>query len=345
MIGHTVWVRARYVTLALVVGAALAAPCGNSAMAADAKAYTMKLGSLTINDEVNEWLNIFVAGIEKKSGGRLKGEIFPSGQLGSAPREIEGTQFGSIQGVLMPPDFFAGVDERFEVGSAPGTFHSIDQANKVVFDPQFRKAFLSLGANKGLIGLSLFVNAPVTVLTRKPVHRLADFKGLKIRILSSDFQIEQIKRLGATPVAMSLGDVMTALQQGTIDGALASVPAFTPLHFYDAAKYMTETSQYYVLIVAEISKRWFDMLPADLQKIIMTEADIAARDIIPWEAQDMANQRKAWTSHGGELIELPPADKAELMKRMSTIAEDVGKRRPAIREMYEELKAAVKRNP
>ena len=345
MIGPAVCGQARCVALALAIGAALAALWANTAMAADAKTYTMKLGSLTNHDEVNEWLNNFVAGIEKKSGGRLKGEIFPAGQLGSAPREIEGTQFGSIQAVLMPPDFFAGVDERFEVGSAPGTFQSMDQANKVVFDPQFRKAFLSLGANKGLIGLSLFVNAPVTVLTRKPVHRLADFKGLKIRILSSDFQIEQIKRLGATPVAMSLGDVMPALQQGTIDGALASVPAFTPLHFYDAAKYMTKTSQYYVLIVAEMSKKWFDTLPADLQKIIMTEADIAAHDIVPWEMQDMANQKKTWTSHGGELIALPPADEAELMKRMSTIADDVGQRRPAIREMSEDLKAAVKRNP
>jgi TRAP-type C4-dicarboxylate transport system substrate-binding protein len=345
MIGPAVCGRVRYATLAFAIGAALAAPWANTATAEDAKSYTMKLGSLTNHDEVNEWLNIFVAGIEKKSGGRLKGQIFPSGQLGSAPREIESTQFGSMQAVVMPPDFFAGVDERFEVGSAPGTFHSIDQATKVVFDPQFRKSFLSLGANKGLIGLSLFVNAPVTVLTRKPVHRLADFKGLKIRILSSDFQIEQIKRLGATPVAMSLGDVMPALQQGTIDGALASVPAFTPLHFYDAAKYMTETSQYYVLIVAEMSKKWFDALPADLQKIILAEADNAARAIVPWQAQDMANQKKAWTSHGGELIALPPEDEVELMKRMSTIAEDVGKRRPAIREMSEELKAAVKRNP
>lgn len=345
MIGRMGWGRAWSLTLALMIGAALAARCENAAAAADAKTYTMKLGSLTVGDEVNEWMNVFVAGIEKRSGGRLKGEIFQSSQLGSAPREIEGTQFGSIQAVLMPPDFFAGVDERFEVGSAPGTFHSIDQADKVVFDPQFRKAFLSVGENKGLFGLSLFVNAPVTVLTRKPARRLADFKGLKIRILSSDFQIEQIKRLGATPVAMSLGDVMTGLQQGTIDGALASVPAFTPLHFYDAAKYMTETSQYYVLIVAEVSKKWFDALPTDLQKIVISEADIAARATIPWEAQDMANQKKAWTSHGGELIELPPADETELMRRMSTIAEDVGKRRPAIREMYEELRAAVKRNP
>ena len=74
-----------------------------------------------------------------------------------------------------------------------------------------------MGANKGLIGSSLFINAPVTS-DAKAGASLADFKGLKIRILSSDFQIEQIKRLGATPVAMSLGDVMPALQQGAIDG-------------------------------------------------------------------------------------------------------------------------------
>ncbi|HZT50373.1 MAG TPA: TRAP transporter substrate-binding protein [Stellaceae bacterium] len=328
----------------LALGAALVAAAPGAARADEPKTYVMKLGSLTVNDEVHQWLKIFAAGIEQKSGGRLKGEIYTSGQLGSAPREIEGTQFGTIQAIVMPPDFFSGIDERFEVGSAPGTFHSVDQVNRVVFDPAFRKAFLSLGANKGLVGLALFVNSPVTILTRKPSRHLADFKGLKIRILSSDFQIEQIKRLDATPVAMSLGDVAAALQQGAIDGALASVPAFTPLHFYDAAKYMTETSQYYVLIVAEMSKKWYDALPQDLQQIVMAEAERASHEIIPWEAQDMANQRKTWLEHG-ELFQLPPDEQAEMMKRMSTIAEDVGKRRPAIKEMYDQLKAAVQRNP
>ena len=56
---------------------------------------------------------------------------------------------------------------------------------------------------------------------------------------------------------MSLGDVMPALQQGAIDGALAAVAPFTPLHFYDAAKYMTETGQYYVFLIVEMNKKWF----------------------------------------------------------------------------------------
>ena len=324
----------------LLAACLLAAPV--AAQAQGGQTYTMKLGTLTINDMAHEWLKQFSASVERDSGGRIKSEIFPSGQLGSAPREIEGTQFGSIQAIIMPPDFLAGIDERFETASAPGTFTSMEQAQRTAFDPEFRQAFLALGAEKGLVGLSLIPNSPVTVLTRNPARRLADFKGLKIRILSSDFQIEQVKRLGATPVSMSLGDVMTGLQQGAIDGALAAVAPFTPMHFYDAAKYMTETGQYYVFLVIEMSKKWFDALPPDLQKIVRDDADSVSRGILPWQLTEIEAQRKIWSEHG-ELISLPPDDQAEMMKRMSTIADDVGQKRPAIKEMYDKLKAALKR--
>jgi TRAP-type C4-dicarboxylate transport system substrate-binding protein len=336
-------VAVRRLVLGCGVAAVLAASWGTPASAQDATTYTMKLGTLTINDMAHEWLKQFAAAVERDSQGRIKSEIFPSGQLGSAAREIEGTQFGSIQVIIMPPDFLAGVDERFETPSAPGTFTSMEQAQRVVFDPEFRKIFLALGASKGLVGLSLIPNSPVTVLTRNPARHLADFKGLKIRILTSDFQIEQVKRLGATPVAMSLGDVMPALQQGAIDGALAAVAPFTPLHFYDAAKYMTETGQYYVFLVIEMSKKWLDALPPNLQKIVRDDADSISRSILPWQLTEIETQRKAWVEHGGELISLPPDEQAEMMKRMSTIADDVGQTRPAIKEMYDLLKAAFKR--
>ena len=189
----------------------------------------------------------------------------------------------------------------------------MEQANRTANDPAFRKAFLALGTNKGLIGIGLLVNSPVTVLTRNPARHLADFKGLKIRILTSDFQTEQVRRLGATPVAMSLGDVMPALQQGAIDGALAAVAPFTPLHFYDAAKYMTETGQYYVFLVVEMSKKWFDALPPDLQKIVLADAAHADQEIFPWQLKAIADARAIWQQHG-ELISLPPDEQAEMMR-------------------------------
>ena len=93
-----------------------------------------------------------------------------------------------------------------------------------------------------------------------------------------------------------------------------------------------------------MSRKWFDTLPPDLQKIIVTRPTPRRAASFPgWRRR--WRTKKTWTSQPGGLIALPAEDQAELMKRMSTIAEDVGKRRPAIQEMYDKLKAAVKRNP
>ena len=86
------------------------------------KAFVMKLTLATINDTQHEWCRRFVAAVEKDSGGKIKGEIYPASQLGPIPRQIEGVQFGSIQAWIGPPEFLVGVDKRYESLSAPGEF-------------------------------------------------------------------------------------------------------------------------------------------------------------------------------------------------------------------------------
>ena len=54
---------------------------------------------------------------------------------------------------------------------------------------------------------------------------------------------------------MTLGDVMPALQQGAIDGAIAGLPVFTAFHYQDAAKYITETNMSSIFLVIEVSKK------------------------------------------------------------------------------------------
>src|ERR1700739_1379056 len=84
------------------------------------KSYVMKITLPTINDAPHQFAKDFAALVEKDSGVRIKGEVYPASQLGSIPRMIEGTQFGAIQVATVPPEFFVGVDERFEVMAAPG---------------------------------------------------------------------------------------------------------------------------------------------------------------------------------------------------------------------------------
>ena len=127
--------------------AALLAPA--PAAYAQDKTFTMKLSTATINDTQHEWLKRFAALVEKDSGGRIKAEIYPASQLGSIPRQIEGVQFGSIQGWMGPPEFLVGVDERFEALSAPGLFSSVDQVMKVIAGPADPEDDLRLGRAEG----------------------------------------------------------------------------------------------------------------------------------------------------------------------------------------------------
>ncbi len=316
---------------------------GPSAASAQGKTYTMKISLPTLNDPSYFFAKAYAAALEKDSGGRIKPQIFPLSQLGSIPRQIEGTQFGSIQCALIPPEFFVGVDERFEVMSAPGLVSSMAQGQRVAADPAVRKLMLGLGANKGLHGVAMYMNAPSSVIAKAAIRHLADFKGKKIRVLASPFQMTPISRLGATPVAMTLADVVPAMQQGTIDGAVGGIVVWTPMHFNDAAKYVTETGQPAVFVMVEVNKAWYDSLPADLKKFVDDDAAAEQKAIAPIASDIVEKARKGWIAAGGQLIPLPPAEQVELMKTFSSAVAEVAKKKPAVNDAYRIVKEAAQR--
>ena len=316
--------------------------CAGAAQAQD-KTYVMKVTTPTINDGPHLLAKNFAAAVERESGGRIKGEVYPASQLGSIPRQIEGVQFGAIQAAIIPPEFFVGVDERFEVMAAPGLVTSLQHGQRLAADPAVLKLMLGLGANKGLHGAGMFIVQPDSLVSKAPIRTLADFKGKKIRIFASDFQSEALKRLGATPVAMTLGDVLPALQQGTIDGAIAGITVFAAFRYQDAAKYVTEVNQPSIFLMLEVSKTWYESLPPDLQKVIDKAAAEETVAINP-AAIDLFNKaRNAWTANGGELISLSSADQAKLMEAISSVGEDVSKPKPALHEAYGIVAEAAKR--
>ena len=328
-----------------VAGAALVMSLGltlGTARAED-KTYVMKVTTPTINDGPHLLAKNFAAAVERDSGGRIKGEVYPASQLGSIPRQIEGVQFGAIQAAVIQPEFFVGVDERFEVMAAPGLVNSVEHGQRVAADPAVLKLMLSLGAGKGLHGVGMFIAQPDSLASKTPIRHLADFQGKKIRIFASDFQSEAMKRLGATPVAMTLGDVLPALQQGAIDGAIAGITVFSAFHYQDAAKYVTEINQPQIFLMLEISQKWYDSLPPDLQKIVDQDGAKETRAINP-AALDLFNKaRQAWTAKGGELISLPADEQAKMMQTLSSVGDDVSKAKPGVRDAYEIVTAAAKR--
>src|SRR6202051_446098 len=330
---HAICARAVGAAGVSVFAIALALTFG-AAQAQD-KTYVMKITLPTINDAPHQFAKDFAALVEKDSGGRIKGEVYPASPLGSIPRMIEGTQFGAIQVATVPPEFFVGVDERFEVMAAPGLAESIEHGQRIAADPQGVKLMLKVGAEKGLHGAGLMMAQRTGTISKTPLRHLADFKGKKLRIFASQFQSVAFDRLGVTPVAMTLGDVLPALQQGAIDGAIAGIGPFVHLHFVDAAKYITEANTPAIFLVIEISQKWYDSLPPDLQQVVDHAGAPASVAINPLALSMYQDQRKAWTDAGGELISLPPNEQAELIKTLSSVGEDVSKTKPTLHEAYE----------
>jgi len=313
------------------------------ARAAD-QTFVMKLSTATINDTQHEWLKRFVAAVEKDSGGRIKGEIYPASQLGPIPRQIEGVQFGSIQGWIGPPEFLTGIDARYEALSAPGLFASTDQDVRVINDPAVQKLIFGLGEKKGIEGVSLAPIGPSSFATKTPFRRLADFKGKKLRVLASPFQLEMVRRMDASPIAMTLADVLPALQQGAIDGALATITVYATFQYQDAAKYVTETDQPYLNSLVIISKRWLASLPPDLQKIVRDDAAATSKGIVPFVKDFYKKAYDTWTAKGGELIRLPADEQAAMLAKVSTIGEDLSKDKPDLNAAVKLVFESAKRN-
>jgi TRAP-type C4-dicarboxylate transport system substrate-binding protein len=80
-------------------------------------------------------------------------------------------------------------------------------------------------------------------------------------------------------VPLSLGNVLPALQQGTIDGALGGVHIASPFGYWDTVKYVNDTRDAYTFTIAVMSKRWFDALLDDLRPMVLsTAAEAGGRD-------------------------------------------------------------------
>ena len=303
----------------------------------------MKLGTATLNDAQHEWMKRFGAMVEKESNGRIKAEIYPLSQLGPIPRMIEQTQFGAIQGWVGPPEFLSGVDMRYEVLSAPGLFKDLAHANRVLQDPKFNSAFQSIGEKRGLKGVGLFISGPAAFVARKPLKSVADLQGMKIRVLAAPLQMEQIRALKATPVPMPLGEVLPALQQGTLDSVMSNIPVFQALKYYSVAKYLLATEHTLIAATTVISRKWYDSLPADLQKVVAESGRKVSEGLYQWSVDDINNGYAAWVKSGGELVRLEPKAQDALMAQLLPLGTQVTSKRPDEKALFDLLQDAAKR--
>lgn len=315
-----------------------------TATAAHAQTFTMKISSPTVNDLSQEWAKEFRAGVEARAGGKIKVEYYPANQLGQIPATVEGTALGTIEAAIPASGFFIGLEPRFQVFDAPGLFKDLPHAQRVFADPAVRKQLATLGNNKGIEPIAILAHGPMLLLSHKPIRAVADFKSQKIRVPgAAPLQIEPFKKLGAAPVSLPLGEVLSAMQNRTIDGLIASATVFTAFKYYDVAKGLTALPGSYLIAPVMTNRNFLKSLGPELEAIVREEAFKAQQKVQTFAIADVGRTADLWKKNGGENIVLSESESKSYLDQVKSVLPGLLSTNAAIKADFDVLSAAAGR--
>ena len=314
------------------------------AHAANAQQFTMKLSSPTVNDAPHEWMKQFKAGVEQRSGGKIKVEIYPASQLGQIPTTVDGVALGTIEFAIPAVGFLIGLEPRFQVFDAAGVFNDVGQSQKVFSDPAVRARLASFGEAKGIELLVVGNNGPLMVVSHKAIRTAADFKGQKIRVPGpAPLHVQPFKKLGASPVSIPLGEVLPALQNKTIDASISSFNVLTGFKYYDVTKTATYLPQSFLFVGGVVNRSFMKSIGPELANIVREEARKAETVFSTVGVADVEKTREIWVKNGGEAIILPPAEAASYLNDVTSVIPGVLATNPQMKTDYDTIVATAKK--
>lgn len=305
--------------------------------AARANDFTMKIGFATMNDIQHQWGTWMKEGIESRSGGRIKVELYPRNQLGTIASQIEGLQLGTVEAFTSPADFFGGIDPRFGVFSIPVLFKDMPHAERVLLDPEMNKEILSLGSNRNVQVVSVYTFAFANYFGKQPIRTLDDFKGKKFRVNATPAERAKMRQLGGTAVPMDLSEVIPGLQQGVIDGTQSATAVYVNLKFNEISKSLTESNDTMVVSVGAVSRAFLNRLPPELRQIVIDEGAKVQGRMMARSRELDEQMRKRWVENGGEWLRFSEADQARMRQLLGGIGEEVTKDNAAVNAFYKRL--------
>jgi len=216
--------------------------------------------------------------VNKRTGGKLKIEVFHSAQLGVEEDIIEQIRQGANIGQNTDSARLGNYVPAIAVMNGPYFAESLEQVWKLTDSPTVQKWQDELANQHGLKVVCFdWVQGFRHFFTNKPIRSPQDLSGLRIRTPPAPIWQESIRALGAAPTAMAFGDMYPGLQQKAIDGVelvYANIPGG---RFYEVLKYANETGHILLINFQVVSSQWFNKLPADQQTALVEECRAVGR--------------------------------------------------------------------
>ena len=267
---------------------------------------TIKIATLA--PEGSSWMNLFHAwgkAVEDKSGGRLKLKFYAGGVAGDERDAVRKMRIGQLNGAAVTAIGLGLIQSEVRVLELPMFIKSNAELDYVrtTLDAEFRKKF----EEKGYILLGWGDVGPVHIFSNIPLKSKADLAQTKLWAWVDDPIVRTLfTQLGANGVPLGVPDVLPSLQTGMINACYGSPLSTVALQWYTKVKYMTSMHITQAVGATVITKRDYDKLPPDLQKILMEESRELEKKVLLTIRADNDKALASMKSAGIQVVPSPP---------------------------------------
>jgi tripartite ATP-independent transporter DctP family solute receptor len=313
--------KALYVLLMVLLVCGIAFAAGGKEPAAKQETFTIKLGhsNQPTMDSIFHQVSLKLKElVEKDSQGRIKVEIYPASQLGSEEQQVQSTQLGTQQVVVVGMNNLNPSIPQLGYFTLPYIFESTKEGRKVI-DAMWDQNNKWAVEGAGLRFLAV-MDAGFRELTnsKKPVKNLKDLQDLRVRVPQNPIQVGVYKAWGVNPIVVSWSETFNALQQKVVDAQDNPWTVFVSEKFYEIQKYVTEISYIFQTSAIVISEPFFQKLPQDLQAVVVK----AGKETMAFErnlSDTGIEKDKAFLKEKGMILLGPPEDKKDWVEKGRSI--------------------------
>lgn len=276
--------------------------------------------------------------VEERTGGDLELQIFHTAQLGDERTTNEGILAGSIHAGI-GAGAWAGFVPAYNVVELPFLIRDMKHMYRLA-DGELGERIGQQAESKGFKVLAYYSTGDQHFQTRRAqIRTLADFKGLKIRVIQNRALVEGFRALGAVPTPLPYPEIYTALQQGTVDGTANDLLTVISAKLYEVAKFFTISSYVVEPRPVIMSKVFFDGLGQEARTLLTdTARESAVFERKAFEDRSAGAMEEA-KKNGMTFLEL--SDREKWIEASRPVWAEFGQSTPGAAELIEIVKRTV----
>ncbi len=256
--------------------------------------------------------------IEKDSRGRIKVQVFPSMQLGGkAEQLLTQVRDGVVDVAWALPGFTPGVMPKLEIFELP-FLHRNTRATVMSLQDYVPK-YMQKDFEPYHI-LLVHCHAGALFMTKEPINKVEDFKGMKLRAYSRT-NAWILEALGAAPLQVALPELAPMLSKGTVTGSILPYEIAPSVKMQDLTEYFTTLAPPQPRLSTAIftflmNKQKYQSLPPDLKKVIDANSgrNLAPHAIEVWDRIEIDGEKVMHSKPKNKFVQLSAEETAKFKK-------------------------------